>query len=100
MKSALSVSSVIKPSEIQPMAIFSDLKSRKDWNVVAKAAIKFASAKTISNEKTKQKSKIQTHGDGFAAASELKSYTDQEDPLLIYGVNGMSSMYLRGLLLR
>ena len=38
VKSALSVSSAIKPSEIQSMAILSDLKSRKDWKVVEKTA--------------------------------------------------------------
>ena len=38
-------------------------------------------------KKTKQKSKIQPNGDGFAAASDLKSYTDLQDPLLIYAVN-------------
>ena len=69
------------------MAILSDLKSRKDWKVVEKTAKKVASVKTISNEKTKQKSKIQPNGEGFAAASELKSYTDLQDPLLIYAVN-------------
>ena len=88
VKSALSVSSAIKPSEIQSMAILSDLKSRKDWKVVEKTAKKVASVKTISNEKTKQKSKIQPNGEGFAAVSELKSYTDLQDPLLIYAVNG------------
>ena len=88
VKSALSVSSAIKPSQIQSMAILSDLKSRKDWKVVEKTAKKVASVKTISNEKTKQKSKIQPNGEGFAAVSELKSYTDLQDPLLIYAVNG------------
>ena len=88
VKSALSVSSAIKPSEIQSMAILSDLKSRKDWKVVEKTAKKVASVKTISNEKTKQKSKIQPNGEGFAAVSELKSYTNLQDPLLIYAVNG------------
>ena len=38
--------------------------------------------------KTKQKSEIQPNGDGFAAASELKTYTDLKDSLLIYAVNG------------
>ena len=56
--------------------------------VVKKTANKVASVKTMSNEKTKHKSKIQPHGDGFAAVSELKSYTDLQDPLLIYAVDG------------
>ena len=88
VKSALSVSSAIKPSEIESMAILSELKSRKNWKVVEKTAKKVASFKTISNEKTKQKSEIQPNGEGFAAVSELKSYTDLQDPLLIYAVNG------------
>ena len=53
VKSALSVSSAIKPSEIQSMAILSNLKSCKDWKVVEKTAKKVASAKIISNEKAK-----------------------------------------------
>ena len=81
------------------MAILSDLKSRKDWKVVEKTAKKVASVKTISNEKTKQKSKIQPNGEGFAAVSELKSYTDLQDPLLIYAVI-RNEQYLRRLLLR
>ena len=67
------------------MAILSDLKLRKDWKVVEKTAKKFASVKTISNEKSKQKSKSQ---EGFAAVSELKPYTDLQGRLLIYAVNG------------
>ena len=56
--------------------------------VVEKTAEKVASVKTVSNEKTKQKSKIQPNGDGFAAVSKLKSYNDLQDRLLIYAVNG------------
>ena len=74
--------------KIQSIAILSDLKSRKDWRVVEKTVKKVASVKTILNEKTKQKSKIQPNGDGFAAASEMKTYTDLQDLLLIYAMNG------------
>ena len=89
VKSALSVSSTIKPSEIQSMAILSDLETCKDWKVVEKTTKKVASFKTISNEKMKQKSKIQPNGEDFAAVSQLKSYSDLQDPLLIiYAVNG------------
>ena len=84
VKSALSVNSAIKSSEIQSIAILSDLKSRKDWKVVEKTVKKVASVKTVLNEKTKQKSKIQPNRDDFAAASEMKTYTDLQDPLLIY----------------
>ena len=70
VKSVLSVSSAIKPSEMQSMAIPSNLKSRKDWKVVEKTAKTVASVKTIPIEKTKQKSKIQPNGDGFVAVSE------------------------------
>ena len=70
VKSVLSVSSAIKPSEMQSMAIPSNLKSCKDWKVVEKTAKTVASVKTIPNEKTKQKSKIQPNGDGFVAVSE------------------------------
>ena len=69
------------------MAILSDLKSRKDRKVFEKTAKNVASVKTIPNEKTKQKIKIQRNGEGFAAISELKSYTDLQHPLLIYAVN-------------
>ena len=87
VKSALSVNSVIKPSEIQSMAILSDLKSWKDWKMVKKTSIKVTSVRTIQNQKTKQKSKIQPNGDGFNAVTELKSNTDLQDCLLIYAVN-------------
>ena len=71
------------------MAILSDLETCKDWKVVEKTTKKVASFKTISNEKTKQKSKIQPNGEDFAAVSQLKSYSDLQDPLpIIYAVNG------------
>ena len=57
-KSALSVSSTIKHSQMESVAIHSNLILRQDWKMVEKTAKKVTSVKTISNEKTKQKSKI------------------------------------------
>ena len=83
VKKAISQNISTKPSQIQSMAILSDLRARKDWSEVRKTVRAVSSVKTISNEKQKQKKIMQPNGNGFDAIVELKKYTDKQDPFMI-----------------
>ena len=61
--------------------------SPRDIHKWASDAVKSASVNIKYQMKTQQKSKIQSNGELFTAASELKLYTDLRDSLLICAMN-------------
>ena len=61
--------------------------SPRDIHKWASDAVKSASLNIKYQMKTQQKSKIQSNGELFTAASELKLYTDLRDSFLICAMN-------------
>ena len=62
--------------------------SPRDIHKWASDVVKSASVNIKYQIKTQQKSKIQSNGEFFTTASELKLYTDLRDSLLICAING------------
>ena len=86
VRKALHTGVDIPPCNIQSMEIVSLIRGKKSWNEVENAVKRMTSVKRTSNEKIKQKKKIQP-SDNLDAVRKFKEYTDRKDNMLIYDVN-------------
>lgn len=87
VSTALSIDARIKPSAIQGNVILTAIRKRKSWDEVSKIVQKVIDKRLISNEKIKQRLQIFPQGEGYHAIKEYKTYTDEQDPFLIYMIN-------------
>ena len=77
----------MKPSQVQSTAILLDIRQRKPWEEVKKAAKSFGDKKWILNQKQKIKSETQPYGHNFEVVATYKQYCDKRDPYYIYKMN-------------
>ena len=77
----------MKPSSVQGNAVLAAMRNRKSWEEITKTVKKVTNKKAISNEKIKQRQKLQPLGTGFSAVEEYKKFTDEKDKCYVYAID-------------
>lgn len=81
---AVGIDPSVKPSTIQTNFIVSALREKRSWEEVDEVVKRVSNRKSLSNEKCKQKKKLEPNGSGFVAVKTYKAYTDKKDEMLVY----------------
>ena len=81
---AVGIDPSVKPSTIQTNFIVSALREQRSWEEVDEVVRRVSNRKSLSNEKCKQKKKLEPNGSGFVAVKAYKAYTDKKDAMLVY----------------
>ena len=63
------------------------MRERRSWAEIIKTVKSVTNKKTISNEKIKQRQKMQRLGTSFLAVQDCKEFTDMDDELYVYKVD-------------
>ena len=84
---AFTINPRIKPSQIQGHAILNAMREKRSWAEIKKTVKSLTNKKRISNEKIKQRRKIQPLGSSFLAVKDYKEFTDMDDELYVYKVD-------------
>ena len=84
---AFTINPRIKPSQIQGHAILNAMREKRSWAEIKKTVKSLTNKKRISNEKIKQRRKMQPLGSSFLAVKDYKEFTDMDDELYVYKVD-------------
>ena len=84
---AITINPRIKPSQIQGHAILKAMPERRSWAEILKKVKSVTDKKAISNEKNKQRQKMQPLGTSFLAIKNYKEFTYLHDELYVFKVD-------------
>ena len=63
------------------------MRERRSWAEIKKTVKSVTNKKAISNEKIKQRQKMQPLGKSFLAVKDYEEFTDMDDELYVYKVD-------------